>query len=75
MKPRRPVAEVLHDHADRLMKIADVVGVYEGRLESGDTCIAVMVAADRPGLRQEIPPDLEGYPVRIEVTGVIRPLR
>lgn len=75
MKPRRTAAEVIHDHADRLMKIDGVVGVYEGRLENDETSIVVMVEADRPGLDREIAPVLEGYPVRIEVAGVIRPLR
>ena len=75
MKPRRSVTDVLNDHAGRLMKIDGVVGVYEGRLENGDTCIAVMVAADRQGLEQDISPEVEGYPVRIEISGVIRPMR
>ncbi len=75
MKPRRPAAEVLRDHADRLMQIDGVVGVYEGRLENGDTSIVVMVETDRPGLDGEISPELEGYPVRIEAGGAVRPLR
>ena len=75
MKPRRPAAEVIHDHAGRLMKIDGVVGVYEGRLENGGTSIVVMVETDRPGLDDDISPELEGYPVRIEAGGAIRPLR
>lgn len=41
--PTRPVLKVLKDHADELMAIPNVVGVYEGTLDDGRPCIKVMV--------------------------------
>jgi hypothetical protein len=53
-----------------------VVGVYEGLLEDNKTpCLKVMVARKAPELEKRIPKSLEGYPVVIEETGTIRPLR
>ncbi len=75
MKPRRPISEVLNDNVSRLMKIEGVVGVYEGVLDNGKPCITVMVKSDRPGLKQDIPTALEGYPVKLEIGGEIRPMR
>lgn len=72
----RPAAsEVLNEHAPRLMKIDGVVGVYEGALEDGRPCIVVMLKEERPGLRDDIPAELGGYPVKLEFGGEIRPLR
>ena len=75
MTTPRPISEVLGENAERLMKIEGVVGVYEGRLDDGRECITVMVKSDRPGIRTAIPQVLEGYPVRLEIGGEIRPMR
>lgn len=75
MKTRRSLSDVLKDNAGRLMKIEGVVGVYEGLLDNGEQCITVMVKSDRPGLKDEIPSAIEGYPVRLEIGGEIRPMR
>jgi len=71
----RPIDDVLNDHAPGLMKIPGVVGVYQGALGNGDPCLVVMLRDDGPERRNEIPRDLEGYPVRLEIGGEIRPLR
>ncbi|HLF13461.1 MAG TPA: hypothetical protein VI932_01050 [Bacteroidota bacterium] len=75
MKPRRPISQVLNDNVSRLMKIEGVVGVYEGMLDEGGPCITVMVKNDRPGLKQDLPAVLEGYPLRLEIGGEIKPMR
>lgn len=71
---QRPIAAVLADHTPRLMALAGVVGTYEGALADGSPCIAIMVATLTPALRDSLPRALEGWPVRIEETGEIRPL-
>ena len=72
---RRDVNAVLRDHDKELMAIPDVVGVYVGLLEDGKTlCLKVMAARKTPQLERQVPQSLEGYPVVVEETGIIRPL-
>lgn len=71
---QRPLETVLAEHTPRLMAIAGVVGTYQGELEDGSPCIAIMVATLTPALRDSLPRTLEGWPVRVEETGEIRPL-
>jgi len=73
---RRDINTVLRDHDRELMAIPDVVGVYVGLLEDGKTpCLKVMAARKTPQLERQVPNSLEGYPVLVEETGVIRPMR
>lgn len=69
----RPIADVLAEHTPRLMAMPGVVGTAEGR-EEGRPCILVFVASDSPELRASIPSQIEGHPVKIQVTGEITPL-
>jgi len=72
---RRDINEVLADHDDDLLKIPGVVGVYVGVLDDGSTpCLKVMAKKKTAELKDRIPRSLEGYPVLVEETGVIRPL-
>ncbi|HLB00926.1 MAG TPA: hypothetical protein VJO14_06040 [Bacteroidota bacterium] len=57
------------------MKIDGVAGVYAGELENGASCIVVILTNDGPEKRKNIPAVLEGYPVRVEISGEIRPMR
>jgi hypothetical protein len=69
------VNEVLAAHDEQMMAIPGVVGVYVGLLEDDQTsCLRVMVAKKAAELQQALPESLEGYPVVLEETGVIRPL-
>jgi hypothetical protein len=73
--PRRDINEVLVVHDEQMMAIPGVVGVYVGLLEDDQTsCLKVMVAKITAELEQALPESLEGYPVVLEETGVIRPL-
>jgi len=73
---RPDINMVLRDHDRELMAIPGVVGVYVGLLEDGKTpCLKVMAARKTPQLERQVPKSLEGYPVLVEETGVIRPLR
>jgi hypothetical protein len=57
------------------MSIPGVVGVYVGLLEDDrTTCLKVMVVKKTRELERGIPKSLEGHPVVLEETGVIRPL-
>ncbi len=74
MTPRRPLADVLAAHTPALMAIPGVVGTAEARTPDGRPCILVMVVRLTPGLRDALPRELEGWPVRVEVTGAIHAL-
>jgi len=75
MPPVRTISEVLKDHAARLMALEGVAGIYEGALPDGKPCIVVMLTATQPAERKDIPRELEGYPVKLEFGGEIRPMR
>lgn len=73
--PSRDINAVLRAHENKLMAIAGVVGVYVGLMDDGKTpCLKIMVVKKTKDLEQQIPKLLEGYPIVIEETGVIRPL-
>ena len=61
-------------HVKELMAIPGVVGVAVGALDDGTPCILVLVSKIDAGIRKNVPPKIEGYPVKIEVTGEIRPM-
>jgi hypothetical protein len=70
----RDINEVLSDHDDALMAIEGVVGVAVGLTEDGKTlCLKVLVARKTPELVRRIPTSIEGHPVAVEESGVIRP--
>jgi hypothetical protein len=65
---------VLAAHEKELMAIPGVVGVYVGVLEDEKSpCLKIMLARRTPESNQ-IPKQIDGWPVRVEVTGEIRPL-
>jgi len=72
MTTRRPIEAVLAEHTPRLMAIPGVVGTYQSEFKDGRPFIGIMVKSQTPKLRQELPRELEGYPVQIDVTGEIR---
>ena len=71
---RRDINSVKEEHAPELMTIRGVVGVYVGQTEDGGACIFVMVEALTPDIKGQIPAVLDGYAVKIEETGEIRPM-
>ena len=74
--PRRDINAVLADHDRQWLAVPGVVGVYVGLLDDQQTpCLKVMLARDDPQARRAIPRVIEGYPVLLEITGEIRPLR
>ena len=67
----KKIEEVLKEHTDDLMAIPGVVGTGQG-LCNGKPCIKVFVVKKTPELENKIPEKLEGYPVKMEETGMIR---
>jgi len=65
---------VLARHTPKLMSIPGVVGTAQGE-DEGKPCILVFVKEKDERIRREIPSTLEGYPVRIDEVGEIRPIR
>ncbi len=73
---RKDINAVLKGHGKELLAIPGVVGVYVGLLPDGKTpCLKVMVVEETEDLKRRIPKTIEGYPVLIEESGVIRPLK
>ena len=73
---RMDINSVLEAHEEELLAVPGVVGVYVGLLPDGKTlCLKVMVIKETESLRRTIPKSLQGYPVLIEESGVVRPMR
>jgi len=68
-----PPALAIARHAEELMSIPGVVGVYEGET-GGQPVLRVMVLARADSIVRRVPKTLEGYPVEIEVSGPIKPM-
>jgi hypothetical protein len=70
--PSRTIEQALAAHGDSLMALPGVVGTAIG-LCDGEPCIRVFLADGHAAARTSIPTELDGYPVRPEVTGPFRP--
>jgi hypothetical protein len=66
------ITDVLARHTPRLMAIPGVVGTAQGE-QGGRPCIVVYVKEETDSLVIAIPSSLEGFPVRIQATGEIKP--
>lgn len=67
------IEKVIDEHTDLLMDIPEVTGVGQTEVE-GRACIVVMLRQSLPEVEARIPVALGGYPVVVEVAGVIRTL-
>jgi hypothetical protein len=65
------IEEVFKRHIDSLMTIKGVVGAGQGICD-GNPCIKVFVTKKTKELEEKIPGELDGYKVKIEVTGPVR---
>jgi len=65
---RTPLTAVIAEHSARLLDLPGVVGIGEGADDSGPF-VGVLLASDDPALAARIPVTLDGYPVRVSVTG------
>jgi hypothetical protein len=62
--------DVLEKHQHRLMEMAGVEGLGIGGTAEAPV-ILVMVREGGAEVRKRIPPQLDGYPVKVEVVGEI----
>ena len=69
----KSIEEVLAMHTDSLMSLPGVVGTAIG-LCDGIACIRVLVSDSSAVSRRAIPTRLDGYPVRVDMAGQLRPL-
>jgi hypothetical protein len=72
--PQREIVAVMEDHVDALMALPDVVGVAIGALDNGTPCLMILVIEESDDVKREIPAEIEGHPVKIVVSGEIKPL-
>jgi len=73
--PHRDITAVMDAHVSELMAIPDVVGVAVGAMDDGTPCILVMVVQETKEIGRRVPKKLEGHPVRVFVSGVIKPMQ
>ncbi len=59
-------------HMPRLMALDGVVGVGQ-TLVDGRAAVAILVRALTPALAAALPATLDGFPVRVDIVGAIRP--
>jgi hypothetical protein len=65
------VEDVMEKHQEQLMTLPDVVGVGVGEDDNGRPVIVVMVKAVTKELKSNLPANLEGFNVKVDVTGEI----
>jgi hypothetical protein len=68
----KTIEAVLAAHTDSLMAVPGVLGTAIGRCD-GAPCIRILVNRMTDDVQRRIPNRLEGFPVRIDVTGPIVP--
>ncbi len=71
---RKPIEQVLKSNQEMLLAIPGVQGFYQGEQDNGDECIIIMVDSLKEENKTAFPDSLDGYPVRVEETGQIKPL-
>ena len=74
-QPMKDINEVIKVYADSLMTIPGVVGLYHGLDDDGKSCLKVMVKEKTPEISKRIPERIEGFPVVIDETGEIKPMK
>ena len=68
------IREVKERHEGRLLSMPGVISVGVGWVPDGNPAIVVGLDGHRPETFREIPEELEGYRVQVEVIGPIRAL-
>lgn len=74
-RPLKDINQTLARHQAALMELKGVAGVYAGARDDGSPCIRVMVEKRDTTLERKIPSALEGFPVEIEETGPMEPMK
>jgi hypothetical protein len=66
------IHEIKAKHAARLLAIPGVKSVGIGRDSQGHEVIVIGLDRPRPDTQAQLPAELEGHPVRVEVVGRIK---
>lgn len=66
------IQQVKAKHQGRLMSMRGVVAVGIGQNHNGQSAIIVSVESQDKLDRITLPKELEGYPVKVQITGAIR---
>ncbi|UCE08910.1 MAG: hypothetical protein JSW07_13810 [bacterium] len=69
----KSIEQVLKDRTPKLMSMPEVVGTAQG-LCNGKPCIKVFVEKMNQQVKAQIPNTIEGFDVKVEVTGMFRAL-
>ena len=72
--PIKDIKTVMEAHVERLMALEGVTAVAIGALDDGTPCIKVYVVKRTNDLEAQIPKKLEGHPVVVEESGIIKPM-
>jgi hypothetical protein len=68
----KTISEVKRTYEAELLSLPDVVSVGIGQDPAGNQVIAVGLAGDNPKTKALVPERLEGYPVIVKITGLIK---
>lgn len=71
---RPSIRDVMDMHRDTWMDRPEVTGVGVGRCD-GEPCIVLYLIRPTDAAERDLPDSVEGYPVRLEVTGRVVPRR
>lgn len=71
---KKPIDQVMKDNQQMLLSVNGVQGFYQGVTDDGVDYIIVMVDTLTKEIMSKLPDSLEGYPVKLEETGEIKPL-
>jgi hypothetical protein len=71
---KKDINAVMQAHTAEILAIPGVTGLAISELEDKTPCIWVLVVEESEELARKIPDSLEGHPVKIVVSGEIRPL-
>lgn len=66
------IIEVKSRHESRLLSLSGVISVGIGQASDGRTVIVIGVEDKASGEGPDLPKQLEGYPVRVDVIGPVR---
>ncbi|MFI5250950.1 MAG: hypothetical protein ACHQQQ_00840 [Bacteroidota bacterium] len=71
----RGINNVMDKHTKEWLATPGVVGCYVTQRDNGEPYIVIMTSKDTADIRKTIPEKVEGYPVEIEESGEIKPLK
>ena len=72
--PTQDVKTVMESNVDELMAIDGVTGVAIGETDTGVPCILILILTESDEIKSRLPKSIEGHPVRLMVSGEIKPM-